>query len=108
MREAAARQARFRSGNLSGINEDDVCEYKEVGKHKGRIGIDVGPIVKRDFFGRTIVQVPVPLGEGDGNRTDRKSRDGKSEKVLSWVSFNEGLNNAVTKPVSLRELLTGL
>ncbi|KAH8900079.1 hypothetical protein GQ53DRAFT_709411 [Thozetella sp. PMI_491] len=107
MRENAARQSRFRSGNPNGAHEDYIFEDKEVEK-KTEVQLSSGPAVIRDFFGRVITPTPRPLGEVDSNRGGKKPRDGKADLVLSWVTYNEGLNNAVTKPVSLRELLSGL
>jgi chromosome transmission fidelity protein 18 len=121
MRENAARQARFQSGSAAGVHEDYVFDDKEnnPGMKKmstgakefnatgtGREGADD---VKRDFFGRVIAAAappPQPLGERDGNA--RAEREKGKEDVNVWVTFHEGLNNAVRKPISLQELLRGL
>ena len=64
--------------------------------------------VKRDFFGR-IVEVK-PLGELDANAVaetrERATKDVAGGKV--WVTYHEGLNNAVRKPLSLQEFLGNL
>jgi chromosome transmission fidelity protein 18 len=65
--------------------------------------------VKRDFFGRIIVDKPNPLGEADGNAGGGgKRRKEKETGQRVWVTYHEGLNNAVTKPISLEEFLRGL
>lgn len=58
-----------------------------------------GAVIKRDFFGRVIEAKP--LAELDGN-SERRMR--KEERKV-WVTYREGLNNAVRKPISLREFL---
>lgn len=109
MRENAARQARLRYGGGSDIPDDFVFEDKTVNANRPTLLGLVAPSVKKDFFGRVISEAPEPLGERDANQGARKPRgSAKAEKIFSWVTFNEGLNNAVTKPVSLRELLSGL
>lgn len=65
---------------------------------------------KRDFFGRVIADAPRPLGEGaqgDAGDKGRKADEAAGRKKV-WVTFHEGLNNAVRKPISLEEFLTGL
>jgi chromosome transmission fidelity protein 18 len=60
-------------------------------------------VVKKDFFGRVIEAKP--LAELDGNSREKKA---KREERKVWVTYNEGLNNAVRKPMSLQEFLRGL
>ena len=66
--------------------------------------------VKRDFFGRIIAEISRPLEETQGNARERRKRadSGETQKQKVWVSFHEGLNNAVRKPISLEEFLQGL
>jgi chromosome transmission fidelity protein 18 len=59
-------------------------------------------LIKKDFFGRVIEAKP--LAELDRNSEKRARRE--ERKV--WVTFHEGLNNAVRKPISLGEFLRGL
>lgn len=62
--------------------------------------------VKRDFFGRVIVERSGgALEERDGNGKRKKAVQKKGGKV--WVTYHEGLNNAVTKPLSLEEFMRG-
>jgi chromosome transmission fidelity protein 18 len=107
LRENTARQARFRAG---GTSEHEDCSLDNGGdtKQKGPL-LPVIP-VKKDFFGRVIKPDPRPLQETDGNSIRRPREDdasGKGEQKV-WVTFHEGLNNAVRKPISLDELLRGL
>ena len=109
MRENAARQARLRYGGALGTQDDFVFEDKTLNANPPTMNGPVAPSVKKDFFGRVISEAPQPLGERDANQGERKPRaSAKADKIFSWVTFNEGLNNAVTKPVSLRDLLSGL
>lgn len=64
--------------------------------------VEDGLVVKKDFFGR-IIQAQ-PLAEVTGGAREQKAAT--QEKV--WVTFHEGLNNAVRKPMMLREFLSGL
>ncbi|KAH6634617.1 hypothetical protein B0J18DRAFT_391551 [Chaetomium sp. MPI-SDFR-AT-0129] len=124
-RENAARLARLRvgggsldvsqplpkqqpqKGGLSGIlrNGDENKENTPL--------VGSGDSVKRDFFGRPIVERP--LGEMDGNGVvrpgSRKQRKGGVDTAgaggMVWVTYNEGMNNAVRKPLSLEEFLRG-
>lgn len=59
--------------------------------------------MKRDFFGRVIEARP--LSELDSNSAERRA---KREEHKVWVTYHEGLNNAVRKPMSLEEFLKGL
>lgn len=105
-REARARQARFRAGastldSATQLLEDNDKENR-VEKHVAAGSAEVVAI-KRDFFGR-VVEVVRPLGETDGNG----GRVKREEKKKVWVTYHEGLNNAVRKPISLQEFLSGL
>lgn len=65
--------------------------------------VEDGLVVKKDFFGRIIEAQP--LADVKGGLMEKKAAAGQ-EKV--WVTFHEGLNNAVRKPMTLREFLSGL
>lgn len=62
-----------------------------------------GTAIKKDFFGRVVEARP--LSELDRNAAEKKAR---REERKVWVTFHEGLNNAVRKPISLQEFMTGL
>lgn len=80
--------------------------------------------VKRDFFGRVIVQrkkgvdavgetngnATAAAGGGDGKESKRKGRSdvaGDEKDIRVWVTYHEGINNAVRKPISLEEFMRG-
>ena len=67
-----------------------------------RAVVEDGLVIKKDFFGRIIHALP--LAEVAGSAKEKKAVS--QEKV--WVTFHEGLNNAVRKPMMLREFLSGL
>ncbi|KAL4753470.1 chromosome transmission fidelity protein 18 [Aspergillus terricola var. indicus] len=71
-----------------------------------------GSAVKRDFFGR-IVQDHVPsLQEEKEQALSRKANSAHQEPSSAgrkvWVTYHDGFSNAVRKPISLAELLSGL
>ena len=102
LRANEARQARFRAGNPS---QDGAAVSLPSANDKENIGAKVAAkksgdtLIKRDFFGRIIEAKP--LAELDGN-AERKAR---LEDRKVWVTFHEGLNNAVRKPISVEEFL---
>lgn len=65
--------------------------------------------VKRDFFGRVIAERPLlATGTADDSKKKRGNggNGGAGEAVgMVWVTYHEGMNNAVRKPVSLEEFL---
>lgn len=60
-------------------------------------------VVKRDFFGRVIETKSLDELAGSSQEKAARTAQGKV-----WVTYHEGLNNAVRKPMSLHEFLTGL
>ncbi|KAI0100332.1 hypothetical protein GGR51DRAFT_353078 [Nemania sp. FL0031] len=108
LRENAARQARYKAGNPH-ASEDYVFDNKE----NATVADNSLPAipVKKDFFGRVIQSAVRPLSESDGNSMDKKKAGtkplGKAETKI-WVTYHEGMNNAVRKPITLDELLRGL
>lgn len=77
--------------------------------------------VKRDFFGRPIINAPLPtpppeLGVNIDASMIAKSTAAKGkargadagagdEEGRIWMSFHEGFSNAVRKPITLRDLM---
>ncbi|KAF7872345.1 hypothetical protein EAF04_003268 [Stromatinia cepivora] len=113
VRENAARQARFKAGNLDGGDEEYSFEKAKFGKGKSEkkvLGVSTGNEVKKDFFGRVLEDRGVGSRDGNGgageNRENEKGR-GKEEKKV-WVTFHEGFSNAVRKPITVAELMRGL
>ncbi|KAI0599975.1 hypothetical protein F4775DRAFT_83925 [Biscogniauxia sp. FL1348] len=113
LREASARQARFRASNPTATEEAIFHDKENLKAQRAAANKDTLPAipVKKDFFGRVIIKPDVrPLQETDGNGERRKQDDeplGKGESKV-WVTYHEGLNNAVRKPITLGELLRGL
>ncbi|KAI0008059.1 hypothetical protein F4779DRAFT_588812 [Xylariaceae sp. FL0662B] len=110
LRFASARQARFRAGNPHAA-EDPVFDDSKENTRAPKGPELPAVVVKKDFFGRVIKETR-PLQETDGNKGKGKAgtKDaplGKAETKV-WVTFHEGLNNAVRKPMSLDDLLRGM
>lgn len=117
-RETAARQARFKAGHTLGIHEDDFHfddkENKGGAKEaEAKLSAAAAASVKRDFFGRIIAEHARPLQDVNGNAGHKKNRSVdhgaglRQEERKVWVTFHEGLNNAVKKPISLEDFLRG-
>jgi chromosome transmission fidelity protein 18 len=114
LREAAARQARFKAGNAAGVHDEYHFDDKENVTMKAGMKTKEffatgtgGSDVKRDFFGRALVEKPAPLGPTDGNAGAGEKTSVKPA-IKVWVTFHEGQNNAVRKPISLKEFLRAL
>jgi chromosome transmission fidelity protein 18 len=68
--------------------------------------------VKRDFFGR-IIQDQMPSPQEDMEQAlSRKAKSVQQELSSAgrkvWVTYHDGFSNAVRKPISMAELLSGL
>ncbi|KAI1280944.1 hypothetical protein F5Y07DRAFT_386817 [Xylaria sp. FL0933] len=109
LRGNAARQARYKAGNPN-ATEDHIFDDKENISVAKENALPTIPL-KKDFFGRVIQPVVRPLSESDGNSAERRKSAsnslGKAESKV-WVTYHEGMNNAVRKPITLDELLRGL
>ncbi|CAM1511167.1 Fc.00g086800.m01.CDS01 [Cosmosporella sp. VM-42] len=106
-RENQARQARFKAGNLADHDEHMLFNNKAKAVQAAALAAAKADkmSVKRDFFGRVVVERPLEVGE---SRADRiASEESKKERKV-WVTYHEGLNNAVRKPISLQEFMRGL
>ncbi|KAK4148745.1 hypothetical protein C8A00DRAFT_38675 [Chaetomidium leptoderma] len=121
-KESAARQARLRAGGGPAVvhvgDDHAVFDDKEnlnlnltLNGKKSLVedGKKVAA-VKKDFFGRVIVERP--LAETDGNAAAAGGKGGRRrrevvEAAKVWVTYHEGLNNAVRKPISLVEFMRG-
>ncbi|KAK4196284.1 putative chromosome transmission fidelity protein 18 [Triangularia verruculosa] len=107
-KETASRQARLRAGGGVVPQHDDNKE--NVPGHLQKLEMlkqQERTAVKKDFFGRIIVAKPA-LGETSGNAAagNRIRGPGEGDKKV-WITYNEGINNAVRKPISLEEFLRG-
>ncbi|CAK7222499.1 Chromosome transmission fidelity protein 18 [Sporothrix bragantina] len=124
-RDNAARQARFQQGTSSATallgdadKENNDRNMDKTGRLKRKsaaadLDLDEPVAVKRDFFGRILApSEPLALQEVDGNalesRGNGKDKDDKADAQRVWVTYHEGLNNAVRKPISVDEFLRGL
>ncbi|KAJ6004734.1 Chromosome transmission fidelity protein 18 [Penicillium herquei] len=95
---------RKQSDALTGSSMGKLGPGKSTGDSDSAQKIKAG-LVKRDFFGRVIQEpVPDPQDSNNSNQMDESSKAGR--KV--WVTYHEGFSNAVRKPISMAELLTGL
>ena len=67
--------------------------------------------VKRDFFGRVVVEEVREEDDCDSDegikRQKRKLQEAKEQGRI-WVTFHEGYSNAVRKPISLKEMMRAL
>ncbi|MCJ1282247.1 hypothetical protein MMC26_001570 [Xylographa opegraphella] len=113
--KADARQARFQAGGAPDLNAD--CDNPRVNHRTGKenapldgAGFGAGQKpsvagVKRDFFGRVIVNEARVVSREEGRARARR------ETVVAnriWVTFHEGFSNAVRKPVGLGDIMRGL
>ncbi|TGJ78888.1 hypothetical protein E0Z10_g9875 [Xylaria hypoxylon] len=105
LRENAARQARYKAGNP--YTSDYIFDDKENNNGVKESALPA-ILVKKDFFGRVIQAVVRPLSESDGNSADKGKAGSTLLSKAVWVTYNEGMNNAVRKPIMLDELLRGL
>ncbi|KAI0974624.1 hypothetical protein F4678DRAFT_383264 [Xylaria arbuscula] len=109
LRENAARQARYKAGNPNApeIYVFDNKENASMAKDKALPSIPT----RKDFFGRVIQAAVRPLSALDENSTDNRKTSGNAlgkVETKVWVTYHEGMNNAVRKPIALDELLRGL
>lgn len=63
--------------------------------------------VKKDFFGRVIVELAEETQEGEAKKRRTESRNALKIQPDVWVRFHEGYSNAVRKPVAFMDLLNG-
>ncbi|KAJ3488214.1 hypothetical protein NLG97_g6243 [Lecanicillium saksenae] len=115
LREGLARQARFQAGADSSAPPSSTAAAAAAARTAAEIAAKLHPhddkengdkqetLVKRDFFGR-VVQVRA-LSELNSQNNDKQASKNK-RKV--WVTYHEGLNNAVRKPLSMAEFLKPL
>ncbi|PSS00697.1 chromosome transmission fidelity protein 18 [Coniella lustricola] len=118
LREAAARQARFKAGR-GAADEDDMMidtatllsDNKQSATTAAKWTLPIVPTVKKDFFGRVIMDTAIlPLHQIDGNSSGKNKGGAAGEDVEErkvWVTYHEGLNNAVRKPLTLEDFLRG-
>lgn len=71
--------------------------------------------VKRDFFGRAIVETSASAAASDSPDAREQAKPNGSvgsgkekEEGRIWITYHEGFSNAVRKPITLKELMEGL
>jgi len=113
LRERSARQARFTAGNTSGAESIlfDVDGGVVLPKPSAKVVLPMLDKVKKDFFGRVIqTEEKSTMQDANGNDESGRAAKGKSngdDEAKIWVTFHEGMNNAVRKPLSLDEMMRG-
>ena len=100
LRESDARQARFRAGARAGEDEN-LYDLQQAAQQKEKdlknTKLLPATTVRRDFFGRVLTECARGPGEPSGNTSGN----------TVWVTFNEGQNNAVKKPIAFDEFMRG-
>ena len=86
--------------DLNGENKEN-----ESPAEKGKLIAAKEAGIKRDFFGRIVIE-DRPQSAGKGGKEQAATAQGKDEGRI-WVSFHEGFSNAVRKPITLKELMDG-
>ncbi|KAK4163217.1 putative chromosome transmission fidelity protein 18 [Cladorrhinum sp. PSN259] len=103
-KENAARHARLGTALPHDFDKENEAAPTKLSKFDQLKALEAKTAVKKDFFGRVIVERPAPLGEA-GKKREKKDAAQERDKV--WVTYNEGINNAVRKPISLEEFMRG-
>ncbi|ROT41805.1 hypothetical protein SODALDRAFT_269415 [Sodiomyces alkalinus F11] len=104
-REKEARQARLRGGQPLSHERPTEPDDKENLRQKKESNTVLPVGFKKDFFGRIIETRP--LQELDPNSAERMMKASMGKRKV-WVTYHEGMNNAVRKPISLQELMKGM
>ncbi|KAK3994885.1 putative chromosome transmission fidelity protein 18 [Cladorrhinum sp. PSN332] len=103
-KENAARQARLGAPLPHDFNKENEPAPSKLSKLEELKALEAKTAVKKDFFGRVIVERPAPLGDAGKKR---KKKEAAQERDKVWVTYHEGINNAVRKPISLEEFMRG-
>lgn len=117
-RETAARQARFRAGTgaagpgdqhrgaLLPHDDKENASVPAAGGQQKALPI-MPTIVKKDFFGRIVLEKSLAEIDGNSGRQKKGQQAADVEENKVWVTYHEGLNNAVRKPITLEDFLRG-
>ncbi|KAK6537475.1 hypothetical protein TWF694_011660 [Orbilia ellipsospora] len=106
LQQEQIRQARFAAANpgvdigLSAATRQKEREKEREQKKNAAAG------VKRDFFGRIVADEEPDDNEAGSKNKKRKVATTEGTKI--WCSFREGFSNAVKKPITWEELMSGL
>jgi hypothetical protein len=113
---ADAKQARYRSGGP--LYDDESTDLFPPGKEnaiKGELDLNTerikppikaGVAVKRDFFGRVIVNQATVTASSEEIKVNNRKKTVEGNRI--WVTYNEGFSNAVRKPITLADIMRGL
>ncbi|KAF3903102.1 hypothetical protein ABW21_db0204073 [Orbilia brochopaga] len=106
LQQERLRQARFAAAN-PGVDIALAVATRQKEREKEReLKKRAGTGVKRDFFGRIVDD---GAEDEEGGRSKKRKVTGKtSEGSKIWCSFREGYSNAVKKPITWEELMSGL
>ncbi|CAN9180143.1 unnamed protein product [Alternaria alternata] len=106
-KESALREQanRKRRGGQDENDEETEADKKEEQTTEEKVAEANKKAVKRDFFGRVVV-------ETDKSRKEAKRKQDSGEMQGNvgriWVSFHEGFSNAVRKPVTIDDIMRDL
>ena len=87
----------------SGLDQNE--DNKENDETPGK-SIPAANRVKRDFFGRVLVNDQKCEPAKTSMRKTKIGTNGRD--MRTWVSYNEGYSNAVRKPITLKELMDSM
>jgi chromosome transmission fidelity protein 18 len=104
LQNSAVRHGRSRPSTLTQDPNGENKENESPGE-KAKAASAKDPGVKRDFFGRIIIE-DRPQSAGKAAKEQSTKAQAKDEGRI-WVSFHEGFSNAVRKPITLKELMDG-
>ncbi|OCK84307.1 hypothetical protein K432DRAFT_345399 [Lepidopterella palustris CBS 459.81] len=103
---------RRRGGATQDMEDEERSKMEDKNEEAKRKEIERERTIKRDFFGRVLSDArPDSSGiqrEQDGRKKERQEKAMDSAEERVWVSFHEGFSNAVRKPVTLEQLMSGL
>lgn len=105
-RGAAARQARFAVGGSTKFDKHDDGDKENLPAQAGDGGKRKPKAAKRDFFGRIVANEETVREASSANNKAVGPKGGDANRI--WVSYHEGFSNAVRKPITLAELMSGL
>ncbi|KAL9114489.1 MAG: hypothetical protein Q9227_001570 [Pyrenula ochraceoflavens] len=102
--KARLDQAMSADPSQQAVNLQDAGNDKE--NAEGTSKKSSGSRVKRDFFGRVIVNEQKPGATRINLKEAAIGTNGKETRT--WVSYHEGYSNAVRKPITLKELMDSM
>jgi chromosome transmission fidelity protein 18 len=106
-KESALREQanRKRRGGQDENDEETEADKKEEQTTEEKVAEANKKAVKRDFFGRVVVETDKSRKEAR-RKQDSGEMQGNVGRI--WVSFHEGFSNAVRKPVTIDDIMRDL